>query len=113
MQILQGWRPLTEATADRRVDDRHDRRQPQDALFAKSDAGVPPFFFPSTTDAAVHLAWGPEDEAFRAELVAFLDEHAPPETRIAARLRRGRSTARISSRSGRATGRRRSSTTAG
>ena len=27
----------------------------------------------------VHLAWGPEEEAFRAELVAFLDEHAPPE----------------------------------
>jgi alkylation response protein AidB-like acyl-CoA dehydrogenase len=27
----------------------------------------------------VELAWGPEEEAFRAELVAFLDEHAPPE----------------------------------
>jgi alkylation response protein AidB-like acyl-CoA dehydrogenase len=27
----------------------------------------------------VELAWGPEDEAFRAELVAFLDEHTPPE----------------------------------
>jgi alkylation response protein AidB-like acyl-CoA dehydrogenase len=27
----------------------------------------------------VKLAWGPEDEAFRAELVAFLDEHAPSE----------------------------------
>jgi alkylation response protein AidB-like acyl-CoA dehydrogenase len=25
------------------------------------------------------LAWGPEDEAFRAELLAFLDEHTPPE----------------------------------
>ena len=25
------------------------------------------------------LAWEPEDEAFRAELVAFLDEHTPPE----------------------------------
>jgi alkylation response protein AidB-like acyl-CoA dehydrogenase len=24
-------------------------------------------------------AWGPEEEAFRAELVAFLDAHAPPE----------------------------------
>ncbi len=30
----------------------------------------------------MHLDWGPEVEAFRAELVAFLDEHAPPETRI-------------------------------
>jgi alkylation response protein AidB-like acyl-CoA dehydrogenase len=29
----------------------------------------------------VHLAWGEAEEAFRAELVAFLDEFAPPETR--------------------------------
>jgi alkylation response protein AidB-like acyl-CoA dehydrogenase len=29
----------------------------------------------------VHLAWGEAEEAFRAELVAFLDQHAPPETR--------------------------------
>ena len=29
----------------------------------------------------MHLDWGPEVEAFRAELVAFLDEHAPTETR--------------------------------
>lgn len=29
----------------------------------------------------MHLDWGPEVDAFRAELVAFLDEHAPPETR--------------------------------
>ena len=29
----------------------------------------------------MHLDWGPEVESFRAELVAFLDEHAPPETR--------------------------------
>jgi alkylation response protein AidB-like acyl-CoA dehydrogenase len=29
----------------------------------------------------VKLAWGPEDEAFRAELLAFLDEHTPPELR--------------------------------
>jgi alkylation response protein AidB-like acyl-CoA dehydrogenase len=27
----------------------------------------------------VQLAWGPEEETFRAELAAFLDEHAPPE----------------------------------
>jgi alkylation response protein AidB-like acyl-CoA dehydrogenase len=30
----------------------------------------------------VHLGWGPEEEAFRAELVAFLDEHAPPEALV-------------------------------
>lgn len=30
----------------------------------------------------VQLAWGPEEEAFRAELGAFLDEHAPPEARV-------------------------------
>jgi alkylation response protein AidB-like acyl-CoA dehydrogenase len=29
----------------------------------------------------VRLAWGPEEEAFRAELVAFLDGHAPPEAK--------------------------------
>jgi alkylation response protein AidB-like acyl-CoA dehydrogenase len=29
----------------------------------------------------VHLAWGEAEEAFRAELVAFLEAHAPPETR--------------------------------
>jgi alkylation response protein AidB-like acyl-CoA dehydrogenase len=28
---------------------------------------------------AVHLAWGPEEEAFRAELRAFLEANAPPE----------------------------------
>jgi alkylation response protein AidB-like acyl-CoA dehydrogenase len=27
----------------------------------------------------VHLAWGPEELAFRDELIAFLDEHAPAE----------------------------------
>ena len=27
----------------------------------------------------MELAWGPAEEAFRAELIAFLDEHAPPE----------------------------------
>src|SRR5579862_4693191 len=27
----------------------------------------------------MQLAWGPEHDAFRAELAAFLDEHAPPE----------------------------------
>jgi alkylation response protein AidB-like acyl-CoA dehydrogenase len=30
----------------------------------------------------VHLAWGPEEEAFRAELVAFIEEHAPPEALV-------------------------------
>jgi alkylation response protein AidB-like acyl-CoA dehydrogenase len=32
----------------------------------------------------VKLAWGPEEEAFRAELEAFLDAHAPPEAARAA-----------------------------
>jgi alkylation response protein AidB-like acyl-CoA dehydrogenase len=27
----------------------------------------------------MQLAWGPAEEVFRAELIAFLDEHAPPE----------------------------------
>jgi alkylation response protein AidB-like acyl-CoA dehydrogenase len=30
----------------------------------------------------VHLAWGPGEEAFRAELVAFLEEHAPPQALV-------------------------------
>jgi alkylation response protein AidB-like acyl-CoA dehydrogenase len=29
----------------------------------------------------VRLAWGPDEEAFRSELSAFLDEHAPPEAK--------------------------------
>jgi alkylation response protein AidB-like acyl-CoA dehydrogenase len=30
----------------------------------------------------MQLAWGPEVEAFRAELIAFLDEYAPPEAKV-------------------------------
>jgi alkylation response protein AidB-like acyl-CoA dehydrogenase len=30
----------------------------------------------------MQLAWGPDEEAFRAELVAFLDEHVPPEASV-------------------------------
>jgi alkylation response protein AidB-like acyl-CoA dehydrogenase len=30
----------------------------------------------------VHLAWGAEEEAFRAELVEFIDAHAPAEARV-------------------------------
>ena len=30
----------------------------------------------------MHLAWGPDEERFRAELVVFIDEHAPPEARV-------------------------------
>ncbi|MGQ0803737.1 MAG: acyl-CoA dehydrogenase family protein [Actinomycetota bacterium] len=30
----------------------------------------------------MQLGWGPEEEAFRAELVAVLDEHAPPEALV-------------------------------
>src|SRR3954449_12702421 len=29
----------------------------------------------------MHLDWGPDVDAFRAELLAFLDEYAPPQTR--------------------------------
>ncbi len=29
----------------------------------------------------MHLAWGPDEETFRAELVAFLETHAPPEAK--------------------------------
>jgi alkylation response protein AidB-like acyl-CoA dehydrogenase len=30
----------------------------------------------------MRLAWGPAEEAFREELLAFLDAHAPPEARV-------------------------------
>ncbi len=46
VQLLEGWRPLTEATADDvwtidRV------AQARDQLLARSDGSIPPFFFPS------------------------------------------------------------------
>lgn len=43
-QLLRGWRPLTEITADKpwTIDDIAAGRE---ALFEKSDPGVPPFFF--------------------------------------------------------------------
>jgi len=44
VQLLQGWRPLTQATADKpwtiaEID------AAKDTLFARSSPGVPPFFF--------------------------------------------------------------------
>jgi NAD(P)-dependent dehydrogenase (short-subunit alcohol dehydrogenase family) len=46
VQLLQGWRPLTEATSDKpwTIDTVDAARAP---LFAKSGTSVPPFFFPS------------------------------------------------------------------
>jgi NAD(P)-dependent dehydrogenase (short-subunit alcohol dehydrogenase family) len=46
VQLLEGWRPLTEATSDKpwTVDSVDAVR---DELFAKSDGSIPPFFFPS------------------------------------------------------------------
>lgn len=46
VQLLQGWRPLTEATADKpwTIDDVESVRS---QLFARSDGSIPPFFFPS------------------------------------------------------------------
>ncbi len=63
----------------------------------------------------MQLSFGPETEAFRDELIAFLDEHAPPEARRGfdyADADRG-ADERDRPASGRAAGRRRSSTTAG
>jgi NAD(P)-dependent dehydrogenase (short-subunit alcohol dehydrogenase family) len=49
VQLLQGWRPLTEATADKpwTIDDVEGVRE---ILFAKTDGSIPPFFFPSPED---------------------------------------------------------------
>ena len=46
VQLLEGWRPLTEATSDKpwTIDSVDATRA---ALFAKSDGTIPPFFFPS------------------------------------------------------------------
>ncbi|MFN8039813.1 MAG: SDR family oxidoreductase [Acidimicrobiales bacterium] len=46
VQLLEGWRPLTEATADDvwTIDAVDAARE---ALFARSDGTIPPFFFPS------------------------------------------------------------------
>jgi NAD(P)-dependent dehydrogenase (short-subunit alcohol dehydrogenase family) len=46
VQLLQGWRPLTEATSDKpwTIDDVEGVRE---LLFAKSDGSIPPFFFES------------------------------------------------------------------
>jgi NAD(P)-dependent dehydrogenase (short-subunit alcohol dehydrogenase family) len=49
VQLLEGWRPLTEATADKpwTIDDVEGVRE---ILFAKTDGSIPPFFFPSPED---------------------------------------------------------------
>jgi NAD(P)-dependent dehydrogenase (short-subunit alcohol dehydrogenase family) len=46
VQLLEGWRPLTEATSEKpwTIDSVDEVRN---ALFAKSDGTIPPFFFPS------------------------------------------------------------------
>jgi hypothetical protein len=46
VQLLEGWRPLTEANSDKpwTIDSVDAVRA---ALFAQSDGSIPPFFFPS------------------------------------------------------------------
>jgi hypothetical protein len=46
VQLLEGWRPLTEAASDKpwTVDSVEGVKA---ALLAKSDGTIPPFFFPS------------------------------------------------------------------
>ena len=59
------------------VDDRVDRRGQGRALReVRPGAAALPARVPRLT---MRLAWGEEELAFRAELRAFLDEHAPPE----------------------------------
>ena len=43
VQLLRGWRPITEATDDKPWTIDIDRRRVDATLFAKSDKGVPPF----------------------------------------------------------------------
>src|SRR5207245_2660460 len=53
------------------VDDRLHRGRARPALQGRRHRGSPL--------RSVRLAWGPEEEAFRAELDVFLDTHAPKE----------------------------------
>ncbi|MEY2403700.1 MAG: hypothetical protein QOD38_1251 [Acidimicrobiaceae bacterium] len=48
VQLLEGWRPSTESTSEKpwTIDSVDEARN---ALFAKSDGTIPPFFFPSPT----------------------------------------------------------------
>ena len=43
VQLLRGWRPVTEATDEQAVDDHHDRRRRPSGCSPRSDKGVPPF----------------------------------------------------------------------
>ena len=79
------------STSDEAVDDRQRRRSPRRSCSRRPTARHPAVLL---AVAARGLTPGeaapgaPEDEAFRAELVAFLDEHAPPEADGGLRLRR-------------------------
>jgi hypothetical protein len=46
VQLLEGWRPLTESTSDKpwTIDSVDEAKA---ALLAKGDGSIPPFFFPS------------------------------------------------------------------
>ena len=87
----QGWRPLTEVTADEAVDARQTSPRPATSSSGASTTGVPPFL-PRRSRAgrparAPRRGVSDAEEAFRAELLAFLDAHTPPEARPRSRLR--------------------------
>ena len=115
-QIVQGWRPVTADHERQAVDDRVDRRgtrrrcsrsrTPASRRSCLHDAEV--------TGRAVSRGVT-RSSRFRDELRAFLDEHAPPRGPGAASTSPTPAprSAPSSSRDGRATGRRRCSTTAG
>ena len=95
VQLLEGWRPLTEVERRQAVDARLRRRRCATRSSAQSDGAVPPFFFaspsrPSRRMQRYEAGADPADEAFRAELLAFLDEHAPAEVAARSRLARRR-----------------------
>ena len=109
----QGWRPLTEATADKpwtidAVDAARGR-----AARATTTARIPPFFF-SVAELSTREARPGTRRTRRSapSCVAFLDAHAPPEAKRARDFTEGdgrRRHPRLGARSGR----RRCSTTAG
>ena len=87
----QGWRPVTEVKSDARWTHRVRSRRSRDALFAKTDPGVPPFLLErGSSRAPMQLSFGPRDRGLPRR-AHRLPRRAPRRRRRAGlRLRRGR-----------------------
>ena len=79
-QIVAGLAPGHRDHRRQAVDHREHRRRPRRAV-REDRAGRAPVHVLARGLVGVELAWGPDEEAFRAELATFLDANAPPEAR--------------------------------